>query len=46
LLADNGPAQIVLANARAFPSLVRRLAEGQIYGDTTAIVGVNDSGDP
>ena len=44
--ADNGPAQIVLANARAFPSFVGRLAEGQIYGATTAIVRVNDSGDP
>jgi len=46
LPADNGPAQIVLAIARAVPALAGRLAEGRIYGDPTAIVGVNDSGDP
>ena len=46
LPADNGPAHIVLAIPRAVPALGGRLAEGRIYGDPTAIVGVNDSGNP
>ena len=44
-LPDQGAAGIVLAIARAVPPLAARLAEGRIYGDPTAIVGVNDSGD-
>lgn len=45
-LAQQGEvARIVLAIAHAVPPLAQRLAEGRIYGDPTAIVGVNDSGD-
>ena len=44
-LPDTGAAGIVRAIARAVPPLAARLAEGRIYGDPTAIVGVNDSGD-
>jgi fructose-1,6-bisphosphatase I len=44
-LPDQGAAAIVLAIARAVPPLAQRLAEGSIYGDPTAFVGVNDSGD-
>lgn len=40
-----GTAEVVLPIARAVPPLAQRLAEGRIYGDPTAIVGVNDSGD-
>lgn len=46
LPAGHGPAQVVRAISRAVPALAGRLAEGRIYGDPTAIVGVNDSGDP
>lgn len=52
LLADHlathgpGPAAIVAAIAAAVPALARRLADGRIHGDPTAIVGQNDSGDP
>lgn len=45
LSGRGGAAEIVLAIARAVPPLTLRLAEGRIYGDPTAIVGVNDSGD-
>lgn len=44
-LPAEGAAGIVRAIARAVPPLAARLAEGRIYGDPTAIVGVNDSGD-
>lgn len=45
LSAQDGPAAVIAAIASAVPPLVIRLAEGRIYGDPTAIVGVNDSGD-
>lgn len=44
-LPEGGPSGIVRAIAQAVPPLAARLAEGRIYGDPTAIVGVNDSGD-
>jgi fructose-1,6-bisphosphatase I len=44
-LPEDGLSGIVCAIARAVPPLAARLAEGRIYGDPTAIVGVNDSGD-
>ncbi|MDP3196223.1 class 1 fructose-bisphosphatase [Tabrizicola sp.] len=44
-LPEGGPSEIVRAIAQAVPPLAARLAEGRIYGDPTAIVGVNDSGD-
>jgi fructose-1,6-bisphosphatase I len=44
LLAE-GAAGVVLAIACAVPPLAARLGEGRIYGDPTAIVGVNESGD-
>ena len=44
-LPKDGAAAIVLAIAGAVPPLAARLAEGRIYGDPTAIVGMNDSGD-
>lgn len=44
-LPDTAATGIVRAIARAVPPLAARLAEGRIYGDPTAIVGVNDSGD-
>lgn len=45
LAHKGGHAEIVAAIARAVPPLARRLAEGRICGDPTAIVGTNDSGD-
>ncbi|MGL5010501.1 MAG: class 1 fructose-bisphosphatase [Paracoccaceae bacterium] len=44
-LSPDGPGGIVRAIAWAAPALAARLAEGLIYGDPTAILGVNDSGD-
>jgi fructose-1,6-bisphosphatase I len=44
-LPGDDAAAIVRAIARAVPPLAARLAEGRIYGDPTAIVGINDSGD-
>lgn len=39
------PAEIVRAIAQAVPPLAARLAAGRLYGDPSAIVGVNNSGD-
>ncbi|MBI1171091.1 class 1 fructose-bisphosphatase [bacterium] len=44
-LPESGAAGIVLAIARAVPPMALRLAQGRIFGDPTAIVGINDSGD-
>lgn len=44
-LPQGGAGAVVLAIARAVPPLAARLAEGRIYGDPTAIVGVNETGD-